>query len=121
MKVILDTNFLIYCAREKIDYVEEISKIMIEGYELVVPLQVIFELEELKNTCKKLSDRQAAKLALLLLEANKVRKIKIPGKTADQAITHLSKDNIVATHDFKLRRKLARSIVIKGKRKIDFY
>jgi len=45
MKIILDTNFLIYCSKEKLDYVEEIGKFINENYELVVPVQVVEELE----------------------------------------------------------------------------
>ena len=43
MKVILDTNFLIYCAKEKRDYFEAIQNMLNENYELVVPEQVIRE------------------------------------------------------------------------------
>ena len=45
MKIILDTNFLIYCAKEKLDYVEAIHDLLNEDYELVVPEQVIDELK----------------------------------------------------------------------------
>lgn len=49
MKIILDTNFLIYCAKNKFDYVEEIGNLINEGFELVVPMQVVNELEKLEN------------------------------------------------------------------------
>lgn len=41
MKIILDTNFLVYCAKNKLDYKEEIGNLIKEGFELVVPEQVV--------------------------------------------------------------------------------
>jgi len=41
IKIILDTNFLVYCAENKIDYKEGIENLVNEGIELVVPFQVI--------------------------------------------------------------------------------
>ena len=38
MKIILDTNFLIYCAKNKLDYIEKITDLLKEDYELVVPV-----------------------------------------------------------------------------------
>jgi len=125
IKVILDTNFLVYCAKQKIDYKECIDSIMKEGYEMVVPFQVVLELEDLEKNAKKFSDRQAAKLAIKLLEANKIKIIKTKGKYADETILSLAKGNIVATLDLVLREKLkrlgyCRIIVIKNIRKIAF-
>ena len=67
MKIILDTNFLIYSAKHKMDYMEEISNLINEGFELVVPKQVINELKMLKDDkWKKVSgkDKTAADLAV---------------------------------------------------------
>ena len=124
MKIILDTNFLIYCAKNKLDYVEEISKLLNEKYELVVPLQVVKELKLLKEDKKKKvsgKDKQASNLSLQLLDANKVRKVKIKGKTVDQGIINLSKENkknITATLDRGMRKKLPRVILINRGKKL---
>jgi len=123
MKIILDTNFLIYCAKEKLDYVEDISNMLNEDYELVVPMQVINELEKLRDDkMKKVNgkDKTATALALDLLEHYKVKKINIPGKSVDEAIIELSKSdikNIVCTLDREMRKILGRVILInKGKK-----
>jgi rRNA-processing protein FCF1 len=125
MKIILDTNFLIYCAKNKLDYVEKISNLINEGFELVVPMQVINELEKLKNDkLKKVSgkDKSAIDLALQLLDFNKVKKVKIKGKSVDKGIINLvEKDdkNIVATLDKEMRHILGRVILIsKGEKLI---
>ena len=120
IKVILDTNFVIYCAEKKMDYVEQISELMKEGYELVVPKQVFDELEDLKQTSKKYSDRIAANLALQILKFNKVQVIEVRGKNADDAIVNLSRFNIVATLDDGLKKRVSRIIIISRDRKLMF-
>ena len=123
MLIILDTNFLIYCVKEKFDYVEKIRDLLNENYELVIPEQVINELEKLRDDkMKRVSgkDKFAADLALQILEKYKIKKIKADGKNVDEAIINLSlknKKNIVATLDRKMRWKLGRVILIsKGKK-----
>ncbi len=123
IKVILDTNFLVYCAENKVDYATGIMEIMTEGYELVVPEQVIAELKDLADKAKKLSDRSAAFLALKLLEHNNVKMISANGNIADEAILNLVRmGSIVATLDLELRKKLrnSRVIIIKGMKKVAF-
>jgi rRNA-processing protein FCF1 len=123
MKIIFDTNFLIYCAREKLDYIENISNIINEDYELVVPIQVINELEKLRDdSLKKVNgkDKAAAALALDLLEHNNVKSVNLPGKDVDASIIKLSRENsknIVCTLDREMRKILGRIILInKGKK-----
>jgi len=124
MKIILDTNFLIYCAKEKLDYVEEISNLLNENYELVVPEQVVKELNSLKNDkFKKVSgkDKRASDLALQLIKANKIKVVKPVGKTVDEAIINFSKrdkKNITATLDREMRKILGRVILISRGKKL---
>ncbi len=118
MKVILDTNFLIYCAKQKIDYAEEIGNLLNRSYELVVPFQVLNELRKLKLKAKKGKDKEAAALALQILELKKIVNVKISGKTADEAIFNLANQDrdVVCTADEEMRGKLRRVILIRGKR-----
>ena len=123
MKIILDTNFLIYCAKEKLDYVEEIGEIVNEGYELVVPKQVVNELKKLMaDGYKRLSvkDKLACDLAIQLLDVNGIKIVEATGRTVDDAIVNLSKENrknIVCTLDREMRHTLGRVILVnKGKK-----
>jgi len=124
MKIILDTNFLIYCAKNKLDYVEEIVNMFNEDYELVVPLQVIEEMKKLRDDKRKKvsgKDKDACSLALQLLEVNKVKKVKVKGKTVDEGIINLAsenKKNIVCTLDKEMRTILGRVILINRKKKL---
>lgn len=120
MLIILDTNFLIYCAANKLDYVEQISEMINENYELVVPVQVVNELKQLKaDRYKKVSgkDKLAADLALQLINFYKIKKVKASGKTVDEAIINLSKEdekNIVCTLDQGMRTTLGRVMLVNG-------
>ena len=121
MKIILDTNFLIYCSKEKLDYVEEIGNLINENYDLIVPVKVVEELERLKIKTKKGKDKEASDLALQLLERNKIKKVKAVGKNVDDAILNLAKEhkkNIVCTLDREMRWKLGRVILINRGRKL---
>lgn len=124
MKVILDTNFLIYCAKNKLDYIEGIGNLLNENYELVVPVQVINELGKLKNDkLKKVSgkDKSACDLALQIIEKNKIKKVSPEGKNTDEAIINLCKENkknIVATLDREMRFTLGRVILINRNKKL---
>ena len=121
MMIILDTNFLMYCAKEKMDYVENISDMINEHYELVVPIQVIDELKKLCKKAKKGKDKDSADLALQLIEKNNILKVHAQGKSVDDAIINLSKSNlknIVCTLDREMRWKLGRVILISKGRKL---
>ena len=124
MKVILDTNFLIYCAKNRLDYVEKLNNLLNEHYDLVVPEKVIQELELLSSDIlKKVSgkDKSAANLALQLLDLNKVKKVRAKGKTVDEGIINLSKENkknIVCTLDREMRKILGRVILISRGKKL---
>jgi len=117
-QIILDTNFLVYCAKEKIDYAEEIRMLIPGKYELVTIDMVIGELEKVKQAAKKYIDKQAANLALQILKANKVKILKGKGEYADKAIINESRGNIVATLDMGLTDYLERAIIIRGNRKL---
>lgn len=120
IKVILDANFLIYCAEKKIDYANQIAELMGEGYELAVPRLVVRELENLKEKAEKYSDRVAASLALQLLKANKVIVFEARGRYADEAIINSSRFNVVATLDEAIRKRVSRSIVISNDKRLVF-
>jgi|SRR3989338_1669936 len=121
MKIILDTNFLIYCAKNKLDYVEEIGNLINESHELVVPSSVIRELEVLKTKTKKGKDKDACDLALQILENDQIKTVDTVGKNVDDSIITLSKEdkkNIVCTLDREMRHILGRVILISRGRKL---
>jgi len=123
MKIILDANFLIYAARQKIDYVR-----LIYGLgEISILSCVVDELSRLKNKARKIKDRDAAGVALAMIESyakeGEVKLIGVDEKNADKAIIDMAtKKDMVATMDRELKRKLkgkTRILSIKDKKKLE--
>lgn len=120
-KVILDTNMLLVPGQFKVDIFTELDRIMDEPYEIVVLEGTIEELQKIGETASG-ADKQAAKLAHLLLEHQQKRDFAasttsqckalkiIPGsKTAyvDDAILEIAEDDcFVATNDGELKHRL---------------
>ncbi len=97
MKIILDTNALVYAVKYKMDIAS-----LLFGYELLVPKQVISELEHLSG---KGADKMAAKLAIQL--ASKLKKVDIGlGKVDSQIVKFAKKEGAgVLTNDLELRKR----------------
>ena len=105
MKVIIDTNALIYAVENKIDLFQ-----LLKGNELIIPNLVLDELRFISKAAKKASDKKAAFLAIKILEFTSFEIIHLFGET-DNAIAELAKsrDAAVLTNDLILKRKLAKS------------
>ena len=106
---LLDTNFIITCIKQKIDFFEELY---FRGYQIIIPDKVIDELKKLKQTS-----------ALKLLEKNNFKEIILAGKNTDNSIINYANKNpeiLVATLDKELNNKLKnRKIIIRGKKKLE--
>ena len=107
--VLLDTNFIITCIKQKIDFFEELY---LEGYQIIIPDGVINELKKLKQNS-----------ILKFLEKNNFNKIILTGKNVDNSIINYAKKNpeiFVATLDRELQKKLKnKKIIIRGKKKLE--
>ncbi|MBW2973522.1 nucleotide-binding protein [Candidatus Woesearchaeota archaeon] len=118
--VILDTDFLIHCASFKIDYVEELKRIL-ESHKAFIIDKTIDELNSIIEK-KKGKAKAAAKLAKAILKAKKIPKIKTKkDKIVDELILEkIRKDFIIATMDAELKRKLKKKgipvVVIRQKK-----
>ncbi len=109
---LLDTNFILTCIKQKIDFFEEL-KFM--GIKILIPKQVMAELKGLKI--------QEAKFALRLLEKNIFEEIDIGRGEVDKRIKLFAEKNpeiLVATLDKELQKKLKnKKIIIRGKKKLE--
>jgi rRNA-processing protein FCF1 len=108
-QIILDTNFILTCVKQKIDFFEEIS---LMGIQIIIPKQVIAEIQRLKTP--------NAQLALKLLEKNKFKKIDIGAGHVDKKIIQYLKDKpriILATLDRELKSKVRNSKMVIRERK----
>ena len=119
--VILDTDFLIHCASFKIDYVEELKRILDVSHKLFIIDKTIDELDSIIEK-KKGRTKATVKLAKAILKAKKIPKIKTKkDKIVDELILEkIKKDFIVATMDAELKRKLKKKgipvVVIRQKK-----
>jgi rRNA-processing protein FCF1 len=117
-KILLDTNFILVCIRNKIDFLEELE---LSGRRILLPIQVI---DELKNIAKKGKPKlkQEAEFALMLLENAPFEKIDLKEKYVDKGIRNFilkNKSVIVATLDKELKRRKNYNMVITRKKKIE--
>lgn len=119
-KAVLDTNFILTCAKQKIDFLDEIK---FKGLEILIPEEVLAEIEKIKDTGKKLHFRENAQLALKILGKKEFKKIKLGETDVDKGLINLAeknKDIIVATLDRELKRKIKKpKLVIRGKKKLE--
>ncbi len=128
-KIILDTNFLLIPAQFKVDIFTEIRRICDFRYELAVVPETVDELHGIiSSRGNSEKDRKAAKLALKLLKAFKVKALKNRKlyKRADEAILAIAdKNSLVATQDSELRKRLqekaARLIILRQKQYLKFF
>ncbi|MFC1682050.1 PIN domain-containing protein [Nanoarchaeota archaeon] len=121
-KIIIDTNFILACLRQKIDFFEDL-KFM--GYKLIIPIQVKRELERITNSKQKQHHREFAKLGLVLLSKKKAEfeSIDLESRYVDKGIRKFAKENsgvIVATLDRELKKSLENNkVVIKDRKKLE--
>lgn len=114
IQVILDTNFIITCVKQKIDFFEELKLI---GLKIFIPKQVIRELESM-STCN-----DNAQLALKLLEKNSFEELDLKEKNVDKGLIKFAeknKDVYIGTLDRELKKKIINSkVVIREKKRLE--
>jgi rRNA-processing protein FCF1 len=119
-QILLDTNFIITCIKQKIDFFENL-KLM--GAQVLIPKQVISEIEMIANSKKKLHFREDAKLSLVLLKKNPFKKIDLGLQDVDKGIKRFANQNsrvIVATLDKELKDSIPNpKLVIRQKKKLE--
>ncbi len=92
------------------------------GMEILIPEEVLKEIEKIKDSGKKLHFRENAELALKILDKNKFKKIKLGTENVDKGLAALAenKDIIVATLDRELKKKIKKpKLVIRGKKRLE--
>jgi rRNA-processing protein FCF1 len=114
--VILDTNFIITCVKQKIDFFEEI-KLM--GLNILISEQVIEELEKIGYE----ENLHEARTALKILESHDYELLALERGSADRGIINYAKSHkevIVATLDRDLKISVPnQKLVIMGKKKLE--
>jgi len=106
-RIIIDTNFLLIPLQFNVDIFSEFERICNFHYRLCILSESVMELEGITQTQKSKS-RKAAAFALKLAKLKKIHIIETEKGYVDSLILETAKkEDIVATQDAELRRKLA--------------
>ena len=125
MKILLDTNFVLTCAKQKIDFESLVHEIVDETIEWVVPQDVLNELGNIKDkTGERTEDRNAAELSFKIIQSLKPKIVELPGKNPNidiKIINYvLGTDIVLATLDKGLKSQIDnRILTIRGKKKLE--
>lgn len=117
---ILDTNFILTCIRNKIDFFEELYT---AGIKIIISSEVIDEIKRIAESKKKMRFRDEAELAIKLLDRNFFEKISLGKGHVDKKIIIYAEENpkiIVATLDRDIKKKVSNNkLVIRNKKKLE--
>ncbi len=122
MKTILvDTNFLVECAKNKVDMHSELTRILDFSFEVAILDRTMEELDTIIARGKK--EGQYAKLVKTILMTKKVTIMPTAGGHTDNLLLEKAdENNIIATMDKELKRKLKRKgqdvVIIRAQKKL---
>ncbi|MFH1238090.1 MAG: hypothetical protein ABIH79_02595 [archaeon] len=125
MKILLDTNFVLTCVKQKIDFYSITNDFSEESIEWIVPQEVLEELKNLKDKKNiKVKEKNAAKLSLEILKTIKPQVIKLRGRNPNvdiKIVNYLLGTKIVlATLDKDLKKRVANKILtIRNKKNLE--
>ena len=124
MEILLDTNFILSCAKQKIDFSDIAESIIDEKIEWIVPQQVLNELGNIKDreeSAKK--DKEAANLSFRLLQQINPKIVELRrNPNVDIAIVNYILDTkiVLATLDKGLKERINnRILTIRGKKHLE--
>jgi rRNA-processing protein FCF1 len=124
-EIILDTNFILNCVDDKVDFFEELQQ---RGFHVLIVDGVLKELEKIKKSNKKLRFRQNAEIALKIInhfiDERFVRKINIGKRgNVDKIIIKFLRKNpdvYLGTMDKIIKDNLLnRKVVLRARKKIE--
>ena len=126
--ILLDTNFIIACVNQKIDFLEGIKRLFYL-YDIIIPKQVMNELRKISDDDSgSREDREGAMVAIEILKSKRINGIKfldLKEENTDKAIidfAEANKNSVIATLDKELKESLkdkARILIIRDKKKIE--
>lgn len=122
MKTVLaDTNFLVECAKRKIDIHAELTRILDINFAVAILDRTMEELDAIIERGKR--EGQAAKLAKTILMTQHITIMATSGGHTDTLLVDKADaDHIIATQDAELKRRLKQKkqpvIVIRGTKKL---
>jgi len=120
--ILIDTNFLVECAKNRIDIHSELTRILDTSFEVAILDRTLEELDVIISRGKK--EGQYARLVKTILMTKKVTVIPTEGGHTDTLLLEKAdENNIVATMDKELKRKLKKKgqtvVIIRGEKRLE--
>jgi len=121
MDILVDTNFILTCVKQKIDFTTLADEIIDEKITWIVPQQVLNELGNIKDKKgTKKEDKKAAELSFEILQTLNPKIIELEkNPNIDIAIVNhiINKPITLATLDRKLKQRVPNNkiLTIRGK------
>jgi len=124
MEILLDTSFIISCVRQKIDFITVVNELFDQKIDFLLPREVLSEIKTISvRSGEKRVDKQAARVALDLIDISEFKLIKLNDKVVDRGITNYLLNNpkiMLATLDRGLiARSGGEALTIKGNKSIE--
>jgi|SRR3989344_3262313 len=109
MEAILDSNFIISCFKEKVDFVSQLEE---NGFKILIPKEIIQELKDLRLNVPH-ADRVAIDMAFKILDSGKIKKTTLgSGKVDDKLIDKGKQGAYIATLDAYIKRNVPNRVVL---------
>jgi rRNA-processing protein FCF1 len=112
MEVILDSSFIISCARDRIDFLTQLEE---QGFKIIVPREVMQEMKDLRlRKGGSHEDRIAIDVALdMISNSKRIKKVGIGNGKVDEALIKKGKTGAyIATLDKEIKRQVPNRVVI---------
>ena len=124
MEILLDTNFVITCAKQKIDFESIVNGMTDEEIKWIVPDEVLRELRGLRLSKGKGLDAKSIDLAIKMIQniSYSVVKLSDNASDVDTKIANFVRDKpiILATLDRGLKARVGnRILTIRGKKHLE--
>jgi rRNA-processing protein FCF1 len=123
MEILLDTNFILTCVKQKVDFFSIANENIGENIKWLIPFEVLAELKDLATRKDmKGADKDAAKLSLEMVKLISPEIVSVKNKNVDQGIIDYikGKDIVLATLDKALKNKVKnRVMVIKDVKRVE--
>lgn len=110
MEILLDTNFILSCINQKIDFISYANMLIQEKIEFLLPEEILEEIQILsKRKGERIKDKQSARIALELVKLSNFKKINLNNQNVDDGIVNYLKNNkniVLASLDKVLRSRV---------------
>lgn len=113
MEAILDSSFIVSCAKRKIDFIGSLEEL---GFKAVVPREVLQELKDLRLKVNR-DERAAIDIALTLINSRKIKKSGFNANSSkvsvDEQLIKKGQEGVyIATLDNGIKKMVSNRIVI---------